>query len=252
MIIIALLITMMIMRIMILFCIILQPYQVDDHWKIRIKKVEKIVSSLDCVLQYVPTYLMFRILFIHPPEAKVKYTMTVFTKFDTVFGNKDTIHFHIKVIVVVMSYKWWPTCVSPTLKCLMIIIDIFALLNLSIMGTGVDVNSGSATRWASTNRPWPLCWFDNKEIKWPLPVQCNKSYLHRADFRFAPSQWETALLCSDLSHWLGTSHESALLQPLLGLLLPYNVFLIRSLRHIWRPLVDKISCHMILKSIAVI
>ena len=31
----------------------------------------------------------------------------------------------------------------------------------------------------------------------------------RADSRFAPSQWETALLCNDVSHWLGASIESA-------------------------------------------
>ena len=33
---------------------------------------------------------------------------------------------------------------------------------------------------------------------------------HRADSRFAPSQWETALLCNDTSYWLDTSLESAL------------------------------------------
>ena len=38
-------------------------------------------------------------------------------------------------------------------------------------------------------------------------VQSNK---YRADSRFVPSQWETALLCNDVSHWLGTSLESAL------------------------------------------
>ena len=32
----------------------------------------------------------------------------------------------------------------------------------------------------------------------------------KADSRLAPSQWETALLCNDVSHWLGTSLESAL------------------------------------------
>ena len=32
----------------------------------------------------------------------------------------------------------------------------------------------------------------------------------RADSRFAPSQWETALLCNAVSHWLGTNLESAL------------------------------------------
>ena len=31
-----------------------------------------------------------------------------------------------------------------------------------------------------------------------------------ADSRFAPSQWEMALLCNDVSHWLGASLESAL------------------------------------------
>ena len=32
----------------------------------------------------------------------------------------------------------------------------------------------------------------------------------RADSRFAPSQWETALRCNAVSHWLGGSLESAL------------------------------------------
>ena len=33
---------------------------------------------------------------------------------------------------------------------------------------------------------------------------------HRADTRFGTSQWETALLCNDVSRWLGASLESAL------------------------------------------
>ena len=32
----------------------------------------------------------------------------------------------------------------------------------------------------------------------------------RADSRFVPDQWETALLCNGVSHWLGTNLESAL------------------------------------------
>ena len=32
----------------------------------------------------------------------------------------------------------------------------------------------------------------------------------RADSRLAPSHWETALLCNDVSHWLGANLESAL------------------------------------------
>ena len=36
---------------------------------------------------------------------------------------------------------------------------------------------------------------------------------YKADFRFAPSQLETALLCNDASHRLGASLESALYYP---------------------------------------
>ena len=31
------------------------------------------------------------------------------------------------------------------------------------------------------------------------------SHIHRADSRLAPSQWETSLLCNDVSHWLGAN-----------------------------------------------
>ena len=55
---------------------------------------------------------------------------------------------------------------------------------------------------------FPLC---------PLPVLGTSSIFiwiievvyFRADYRFAPSQWETALLCNDVSYWLGTNLESA-------------------------------------------
>ena len=33
---------------------------------------------------------------------------------------------------------------------------------------------------------------------------------HRANSSFVPSQWEMALLCNNISHWLGTSLESTL------------------------------------------
>ena len=39
---------------------------------------------------------------------------------------------------------------------------------------------------------------------------CKSLRKGRAGSRFAPSQWETALLCNDVSHWLGASLESAL------------------------------------------
>ena len=47
--------------------------------------------------------------------------------------------------------------------------------------------------------------------------QCVNQYMYhitwhviRADSRFAPSQWEKALLSNSVSHWLGASLESAL------------------------------------------
>ena len=50
--------------------------------------------------------------------------------------------------------------------------------------------------------------------------------LHRADSRFAPSQWETALLSNDISHWLGANLESALpqclLQPIIKMLMTWS------------------------------
>ena len=36
----------------------------------------------------------------------------------------------------------------------------------------------------------------------------NVAWLHRADSRFAPSQWETSLQGNAISHWLGTNRES--------------------------------------------
>ena len=44
---------------------------------------------------------------------------------------------------------------------------------------------------------------------------CGRWQYSRADSSFAPSQWETVLLCNDVSHWLGASLESALYSSLL-------------------------------------
>ena len=48
----------------------------------------------------------------------------------------------------------------------------------------------------------------DKHVKLLMPSK--NCWSCRADSRFAPSQWETALLCNDISHWLGASLESAL------------------------------------------
>ena len=50
----------------------------------------------------------------------------------------------------------------------------------------------------------------SRDPRWPGYL-CNQKPIYRADSRFAPSQWERALLCNDVSHWLGASLESALI-----------------------------------------
>ena len=44
--------------------------------------------------------------------------------------------------------------------------------------------------------------------------------MYRANTRIAPSQWETALLCNDVSHWLGAILESAL-HVICGMMMPW-------------------------------
>ena len=50
-----------------------------------------------------------------------------------------------------------------------------------------------------------VCFKDHAKL-----AVCNIWWVYRADFRFAPSQWEMALLCNSISNWLGTSLDSAL------------------------------------------
>ena len=43
---------------------------------------------------------------------------------------------------------------------------------------------------------------------WNRWITGNQTVYYRTYSRFAPSQWETALLCNDVFHWLGASLES--------------------------------------------
>ena len=64
-------------------------------------------------------------------------------------------------------------------------------------------------RWLGT--AW---WYQTGGHGWPQSPSWYGNRLEediiRADFRFAPNQWEMALLWYDVSHWLGASLESAL------------------------------------------
>ena len=56
-----------------------------------------------------------------------------------------------------------------------------------------------------------LYWTADEKVMRPSHLYDGNSFTgFRADSRFASSQWETALLCNDVSHWLCASLESAL------------------------------------------
>ena len=69
---------------------------------------------------------------------------------------------------------------------------------------------------------------NNTEGSGPISGQfiC-KRYVFRVDSRSAPRQWETPLLCNDVSHWLGASLESA---PCIDSYLKVPVLYIRDLK----------------------
>ena len=57
-------------------------------------------------------------------------------------------------------------------------------------------------------------------------------HIGRADSRFAPSRWETALLCNAISHWLGASLESALhLFPMVQSIISHHWFAEQATSH---------------------
>ena len=57
----------------------------------------------------------------------------------------------------------------------------------------------------------PVDWSVPYDIWNNVLLNLNATQSHRADSRFSPSQWETALLCNDVSHWLGANLESAMI-----------------------------------------
>ena len=82
-----------------------------------------------------------------------------------------------------------------------------------------DITHSCAVLWALSHSV-SLCLIH--QAHWMVPIrECQAiqaTYMsgiqdNRAHSRFAPSQWETALLCNDISHWLSESLESALRQP---------------------------------------
>ena len=67
----------------------------------------------------------------------------------------------------------------------------------------------SSMSWC--NRNWRFCW--------GIPF-FDATMVYGADSRFAPTQWEKALFCKDVSHWLGASFESARVNVIMVLTAP--------------------------------
>ena len=88
----------------------------------------------------------------------------------------------------------------------------------------VTENTSRGSTWLiSLKKIWWLVWyaeeillsFDSRTFIWRRHessyVVMTGFVMSRADSRFAPSQWNNALICNDVSHWLGASLESALI-----------------------------------------
>ena len=103
-----------------------------------------------------------------------------------------------KMHLNMLSAKWQPSC--STLNVLSNIM-IFCECDNEIWLYKSNIKP--------VNDAWHFCRHNtDKIIVWQWLI--NQVINPRADSRFAPSQWETALLCNDVSHWLGTNLESAL------------------------------------------
>ena len=99
-----------------------------------------------------------------------------------------------------------------------------ALFHILQRASGVKNVSMSWRHYGSFQYVITLWRIDHSIFHWthprPMPQipQCTCPISHNAPFRtemcIAPSQWETALLCNDVSHWLGAKDISVLNGPL--------------------------------------
>ena len=127
------------------------------------------------------------------------------------------------VIMIKMGYLKWPYCMEKEPW-----IEVYT--SLSWITTGLSKGSVKSI---------PICWLTvnccfRKNIQWNFNENTKKYFerFHlimspakflptwfmppcvvydiRDNSRFTPSQWETSLLCNDVSHWLGANLESSL------------------------------------------
>ena len=99
----------------------------------------------------------------------------------------------INVYARVIAYQvvWWD--ITRALKSLRLIYESSGAHKMCCTGTLRGYQDSNPTNGRQMARP-----------------TVHAQHSPRADSTFAPSQWETALLCNDVSHWRGASLESAL------------------------------------------
>ena len=96
-------------------------------------------------------------------------------------------------------------------------------LFLSLTAWGLNQWESNITH-ATWSLYWAFCWAIEAHILWLLSPTWTlwfpnhnvypagkHSIRYSADSRYAPCQWETVLLCNDVSHWLGANLEWALM-----------------------------------------
>ena len=89
------------------------------------------------------------------------------------------------------------------------------LMNCGICEMGLSLQAHAVCQQAVTHIRICAITFACKhnQLQWGAVTRNAVQYkmIIRADPRFAPSQWETALLCNDVSHWLDANLESAMI-----------------------------------------
>ena len=70
---------------------------------------------------------------------------------------------------------------------------------LSLRGA-IEIGNNWSGNGFAANKQQAIAWTNGDPVR--------RRIYPRSDSRFAPSQWETVLLCNDVSHWLGASLDS--------------------------------------------
>ena len=126
-------------------------------------------------------------------NAEILFIGPLRTNFSEILIKILTFSF-TKMSLRVSSAKWQPFCLS-----LNVLMNYCALLYVCCQCWMMEA-WWMCDGWMCWGCIWWMCYGCLMDVWWVC----------RADSRCAPSQWETALLCNDISHWQDASLESVL------------------------------------------